>query len=599
MRAIAAIAMLAPVTLVAQALAQCPPPGIHPGYGEWGDAPEGYDAYPALGVAGEFPTCFADVPSPYVFHGAPGPVPPNLWWGSGVDGELDGNAGVCPPPPFEVDECWGPTDGDGGLASPDPVTYDPGNMAVPCAGVPSQPRPLGAVCDLLQLKSGSSPLEANIVSRFPGTGFINVLIDWNQDGRWGGSVDCGGARISEHVIQNLGVPPNYIGPLSGLNPGPIQVGPKAGHVWMRMTITPDQPPVPVPWSGDGCWDLGETEDYLVEIVEDVAAELGDAPEGALAYPTGVNGSFPTCRSVGPAGYIVHWNPGALFFGPSVDTEFDGNAGQCPPAPYDQDECLNDGDAALIRPRSYSLDASGNPIACPGTQATNDLLPCQTATWGADVDIDVTNTSTSTTYVNVLVDWNGDGAWSDMSPAAPCPGSLVPSERVLHDWPVPAGFSGSLSSLVSSQFLVGARTGYVWCRFTISDQLIGPGVDWDGSGSFRDGETEDYLLLVAQDDTGVDDAHPARGLAVAAHPNPASLSTTIHLQLDRDGHAEIAIHDVTGRRVRTVAQRTLSAGGHRILWDGKDDGGAAVPSGVYFVSVESAAGLVAEKLIVTR
>ena len=30
----------------------------HPGPGEWGDAPEGAPAYPALGIAGAFPTCF-------------------------------------------------------------------------------------------------------------------------------------------------------------------------------------------------------------------------------------------------------------------------------------------------------------------------------------------------------------------------------------------------------------------------------------------------------------------------------------------------------------------------------------------------------------
>ena len=73
----------------------------------------------------------------------------------------------------------------------------------------------------------------------------------------------------------------------------------------------------------------------------VDLEYGDAPEGptAIAYPsTGTLGSFPTCVSTGPAGWIQHDNYGA-WFGNGVDFEFDGNAGTCPGCfpPYDQDE----------------------------------------------------------------------------------------------------------------------------------------------------------------------------------------------------------------------------------------------------------------------
>ena len=85
-------------------------------------------------------------------------------------------------------------------------------------------------------------------------------------------------------------------------------------------------------------------------------EWGDAPEGALAYSvSGVIGNFPTCAAVGPSSYIQHSTLGWAYFGPMVDFEFDGNAGQCPGFnPYDLDECFADGDAGLLLPSAYTI-----------------------------------------------------------------------------------------------------------------------------------------------------------------------------------------------------------------------------------------------------
>jgi hypothetical protein len=42
--------------------------------------------------------------------------------------------------------------------------------------------------------------------------------------------------------------------------------------------------------------------------------------------------------------------------------------------------------------------------------------------------------------------------------------------------------------------VGPAGGYVWARFTLTEQPVQ--LPWDGSGIFSDGETEDYLLYIA-------------------------------------------------------------------------------------------------------
>src|SRR5262249_18150781 len=46
--------------------------------------------------------------------------------------------------------------------------------------------------------------------------------------------------------------------------------------------------------------------------------------------------------------------------------------------------------------------------------------------------------------------------------------------------------------------------------------------------------------------------------------------------------QIGIYDVTGRKVRNLADRVFAAGEHELHWDGTDDSGAKVARGVYFV-----------------
>ena len=223
-------------------------------------------------------------------------------------------------------------------------------------------------------------------------------------------------------------------------------------------------------------------------------DYGDAPEGAIAYPSlGVMGNFPTCITVGPASYIEHglcWARFEMVPPPGFDFELDGNGGLCPGfAPYDNDECFMDGDAGLIFPDAYTIQG-GIVVTCPQSTASVLGNTCTTATWGANVDIYVVNNMPVDGFVNVLMDWDQNGSWGGSSV---CPTAGAP-EYILQDFRVPVGFAGPLSALNPPSFLIGPNSGYIWTRFMISEaQLQNP--QWDGSGIFEDGETEDYLLMV--------------------------------------------------------------------------------------------------------
>jgi beta-glucanase (GH16 family) len=66
------------------------------------------------------------------------------------------------------------------------------------------------------------------------------------------------------------------------------------------------------------------------------------------------------------------------------------------------------------------------------------------------------------------------------------------------------------------------------------------------------------------------------------PNPFNPSTTVHFQVpDGGGNVVIDVFDIHGRRVRRLADRSFAAGAVSLTWDGSDDAGERVASGVYF------------------
>ncbi len=67
----------------------------------------------------------------------------------------------------------------------------------------------------------------------------------------------------------------------------------------------------------------------------------------------------------------------------------------------------------------------------------------------------------------------------------------------------------------------------------------------------------------------------------AAPNPFNPATTLSFSLDEPTRIDLAVYDIAGRRVRVLAAGILSAGEHRIVWNGKSDTGADAASGTYF------------------
>ena len=84
-----------------------------------------------------------------------------------------------------------------------------------------------------------------------------------------------------------------------------------------------------------------------------------------------------------------------------------------------------------------------------------------------------------------------------------------------------------------------------------------------------------------------------------HPNPFNPTTTIRFTLDAKTHATLRVYDVAGRLVATVLSRELPAGPQRAVWDGKNNRGESVASGVYFYRLSASGREATRKMVLLR
>jgi len=97
------------------------------------------------------------------------------------------------------------------------------------------------------------------------------------------------------------------------------------------------------------------------------------------------------------------------------------------------------------------------------------------------------------------------------------------------------------------------------------------------------QADDVVSVVAEDPLPEAD-RPRRTRVLAPAPNPFNPRTTIRWEQAEAARVEVELFDLRGRRLRSLLAVELTAGRHRIGWDGTDDAGHPVASGTYVARV---------------
>jgi hypothetical protein len=121
--------------------------------------------------------------------------------------------------------------------------------------------------------------------------------------------------------------------------------------------------------------------------------------------------------------------------------------------------------------------------------------------------------------------------------------------------------------------------------------------FDFSGNESEFSPEIAMVVTSVDQNG--NAVPTEYALGQNYPNPFNPVTTIKYQLPQTGHVRLSVYSVLGSEVRRLVDRTQDAAYHTVVWDGLDDQGNQVPSGVYFYQIQSGAFSAMKKMTLMK
>jgi hypothetical protein len=137
----------------------------------------------------------------------------------------------------------------------------------------------------------------------------------------------------------------------------------------------------------------------------------------------------------------------------------------------------------------------------------------------------------------------------------------------------------------------------------------PAAGWYGlavfkTGPFEFGKDGEYELTIMQGVTGVDDQPdqsdlPSATALAGVHPNPFNPQTTISYDLASPAAVDLGIYNLKGALVRRLVSESMPAGRHQAVWNGQDDSGARVASGVYLARFIAGGHRDVEKVVMVK
>ena len=117
--------------------------------------------------------------------------------------------------------------------------------------------------------------------------------------------------------------------------------------------------------------------------------------------------------------------------------------------------------------------------------------------------------------------------------------------------------------------------------------------WTWSGYMNKGAT-------APEYVGVDaSAAPGKFMLAQNTPNPFNPTTTIKFSLAGSAQTKLVVYSLTGQVVRTLINGQTAAGVHSVVWDGNDNMGRPVASGVYLYRLTSGTNEMVRRMVLVR
>jgi len=148
-----------------------------------------------------------------------------------------------------------------------------------------------------------------------------------------------------------------------------------------------------------------------------------------------------------------------------------------------------------------------------------------------------------------------------------------------------------------------RPAYFWIEPSRDSGQVLPAVVFDGEIHTARPVSGDVSMPVASlndADFALDGRNtPTPQLTMGIAPNPFNPMTQIRFSVPSSGHVELRIFGTRGQLVTTLRSEVMEAGEHEAVWNGTDQSGRAVSSGVYFSRLQTKSGTLLEKMMLMK
>ncbi|MDY6915202.1 MAG: FlgD immunoglobulin-like domain containing protein [Candidatus Cloacimonadota bacterium] len=136
-------------------------------------------------------------------------------------------------------------------------------------------------------------------------------------------------------------------------------------------------------------------------------------------------------------------------------------------------------------------------------------------------------------------------------------------------------------------------------------VVEVGQSWGSLIGIVDYSYDEYALNprtpedMTQESNTTPNTVPAAAKLEGNYPNPFNPETTVFFTLTNPEKVEVAVYNLQGKKVKTLANSDYSAGQHQIIWNGTNDNGESVASGIYLYKMKAGKYTSAKKMILMK
>ncbi len=108
----------------------------------------------------------------------------------------------------------------------------------------------------------------------------------------------------------------------------------------------------------------------------------------------------------------------------------------------------------------------------------------------------------------------------------------------------------------------------------------------------------YYVKLGENESNID-TPPTLTLAVSNYPNPFNPTTTIRYTVPKDGNVRLCIYNTRGQLITTLVNEQKNLGIHSVVWNGNDNNGNKVSSGIYFTRIIADGKTLTSKMLMLK